>query len=146
MSENIVTLDKNEASRSLKTLADRLNRVEGELDLECTNLRGLVKSKDPQINEQLDSLSRSISELHESLAEVRTLLGGLPCDNAEVAAATQEAVQRPTKRPKEDLGLTAQQIGRQRHDEKVTLSGIFRALLMADEPEQRAHYRNTHQD
>ena len=141
---------KEEVSASLETLRNRLTKVEKELDLECSNLRDLVNTRDPQINRQLDSLSSSISELHESLSEVRSHLETAAADSDEIAAATKEvsstaATETPsTSKAKEKMEspteeLSPAEIGRIRHDEQVTLSGIVRALFMADEPQQRSN-------
>lgn len=144
METEINTLAKDlghEVSASLETLGTRLKKVEKELDLECLNLRDLVNSKDPLINSQLDSMSKSISELHESLSEVRSHLETAAEEGKLIEEATTEATQEsnPPSKASASKELTPQEIGRQRHDEEVTLSGIFRALFMADEPEQRAN-------
>ena len=92
MSTNINALAvemKEEVKASLDTLGNRLRKVEKELDLECMNLRDLVNTRDPQINKHLDSLSGSISELHQSLAEVRGHLETAAADGAEIADATK---------------------------------------------------------
>lgn len=129
-----------EVRASMETLGTRLSKVERELDLECNNLRDLVNSKDPELNSQLDALSRSISDLHESLAEVRSHLETAADDGRQIAEATRTAAaaEAPAKETTSKVELTPQEQGRMRHDEEVTLSGIFRALFMADEPAQRA--------
>jgi hypothetical protein len=85
-------------------------------------------------------LSRSIHELHESLSEVREHLTTANSDGSDLEEATAEAVEAVAESSGNQKGvdLSARDIGRLRHDEKVTLGGIFRALLMADEPQQRA--------
>jgi septal ring factor EnvC (AmiA/AmiB activator) len=145
MQTNVNTLAKelgNEVSASLETLGTRLSKVEKELDLECLNLRDLVNSKDPKINSQIDALSKSITELHESLADVRSHLENAASEGKQIEEATTEPRAQEAATPKKSSGveLTPKEIGRQRHDEEVTLSGIFRALFMADEPEQRANH------
>ena len=145
---------KDEVKASLDTLGTRLRKVEKELDLECLNLRDLVNSRDPQINRQLDALSGSISELHTSLAEVRSHLETAAADGKEIAAATKEAETSAAAAgtvkatPPKDLveklespsqELSPAEIGRIRHDEEITFSGIVRALFMADEPQQRSN-------
>ena len=151
MDKNINTLAremKDEVKASLDTLGTRLRKVEKELDLECSNLRDLVNSRDPQINRQLDSLSSSITELHESLSEVRNHLETAAADGDEIAAATEETIppvkEVPTEKAVEKMDspneeLTPAEIGRIRHDEEITFSGIVRALFMADEPQQRSN-------
>ena len=143
MDTNINTLAqemKEEVTASLDTLGTRLRKVEKELDLECSNLRDLVNSRDPQINRQLDSLSNSIAELHESLSDVRSHLKIAVADGDEIAAATKQATGATASKAPDSSSeeLSPQEIGRIRHDEDITLSGIFRALFMADEPQQRA--------
>jgi chromosome segregation ATPase len=142
MTQDINSLTKSlddDIKTSLATLQNRLRKVEQELDLECSNLRDLVQSKNPEINNQLDALGESISELHESLSEVRGHLKTADSESddlEEVATEATEAYANESSGGK-DVDLSARDIGRLRHDEKVTLAGIFRGLLMADEPQQR---------
>ncbi|MGJ8724238.1 MAG: hypothetical protein ACSHYB_06755 [Roseibacillus sp.] len=145
MDTNINTLAKEmkvEVAASLDTLGNRLRKVEKELDLECMNLRDLVNSHDPQLNRQLDALSGSIAELHESLSEVRSHLEAAVVDSNQLEEATQEVTEPASSERKTSTQneLSPKEIGRIRHDEEITLSGIFRALLMADEPAQRANH------
>ncbi|MEM9081611.1 MAG: hypothetical protein AAGC74_13065 [Verrucomicrobiota bacterium] len=142
MNEKIHTLahELNEdVSASLQTLQTRLARVERELDLECQNLRSLVDSRDPDLNRQLDALSHSITDLHESLAEVRGHLGNAQNESHQLEDATNVVeLKRPsTKASTNTLGLTPREIERRRHEEDFSLSSIVRALFMADEPAQR---------
>lgn len=144
MTENLQKIAQHlekEVELSLNTLQNRLATVERELDLECLNLRDIVNSQDPAINHQLDALSGSIKDLHASLAEVKGHLEKALDGGRELEAAmptepkTQETkTGNPVARGK----LTAEEESRLRHDEAITLSGIFRALFMADEPAQRA--------
>lgn len=144
MKQDIQSLAKElgyEVQVSLETLQTRLSRVERELDLECSNLRDLVNTKNPEIQTQLDSLSKSISELHESLADVRQHLTIATSEGKELEAATGDEARATSAVPKSAQAakseLSPEEISRIRHDEKVTLSGILRALFMADEPAQR---------
>lgn len=134
---------RDEVGASLETLETRLHKVEKELDLGCLNLRDLVNTKDPDVNRQLDALSGSISDLHQSLSEVRSKLETAAADGRQMAEATadSEEVESDATPPSEGFDLTPAEIGRLRHDEEVTLSGIFRALFMADEPAQRANHQ-----
>ncbi|GHC50315.1 hypothetical protein [Roseibacillus persicicus] len=134
----------DEVGASLETLESRLRKVERELDLECLNLRDLVNSKDPEINRQLDALGTSISDLHESLSEVRGHLRTAAADGRQIAEATTELEESAPANSQKSNGveLSPEEIGRIRHDEEVTLSGIFRALFMADEPAQRANKKS----
>lgn len=146
MAENIQKIAQQlgeEVELSLNTLQNRLATVERELDLECLNLRDIVNSRDPAISRQLDALSGSIKDLHKSLAEVQSHLQKAADGGRELWAATQaEPESTPqmsgTKEPKAEPPLSAREESRLRHDEAITLSGIFRALFMADEPAQRA--------
>lgn len=148
MTQDIHALAKDlesEIQASLTTLQTRLSRVEKELDLECSNLRDLVNTKNPEINKQLDSMSQSISELHESLADVRGHLKNANSEGKELEAATKAEgsdLSKGSKSNSQSSQLTAEEISRIRHDEKVTLGGIFRAMFMADEPEQRNSSRD----
>lgn len=143
MTQDIHTLAKNlesEVQASLTMLQTRLSRVEKELDLECSNLRDLVNTKNPEVNRHLDSLSQSISELHESLAEVRGHLTEADSEGKELKAVTRDDsgdLSAGGEKQNDDSELSPEEISRIRHDEKVTLGGIFRAMFMADEPEQR---------
>lgn len=130
-----------EVELSLNTLRTRLSTVEKELDLECLNLRDMVSSRDPEVNRQLDALSSSIKNLHESLAEVKGHLQNAAVDGRELreaAAPSQDLEAESESHESLAPGMTAQEESRLRHDEAITLSGIFRALFMADEPAQRA--------
>lgn len=127
-------------SESLKTLDQRLSRVEEELDLESANLRELVGSRSPEISSQFEALSKTIKDLHLSLAEVRGHLH-TASDEAEQlkSAASPALVSSKTSETNNDdePEISAQEAATVRHDEKITLGGILRALLMADEPGQR---------
>lgn len=134
-----------EVHASLNTLSTHLSRVEKELDLECSNLRSLISSTDPDVNRQLDSLSSSIQALHVSLNDVRQHLSLAASESRQLNSDfSMQANETPTKssetsaqEPAEMDAQTARANAQQRHDEQITLSGILRALLMADEPAQR---------
>lgn len=128
-----------ELDASLETLQTRLAKVESELDLECRNLRNLVNSKDPDLNRQLDALSESITSLHDSLREVRENLETAKSDSDQIEVFTHEAAFAPEKpaAQKSRETIDARTASKIRHDEEITLSGIFRAFFMADEPAQR---------
>ncbi|MDP0491763.1 MAG: hypothetical protein Q7Q71_12000 [Verrucomicrobiota bacterium JB023] len=129
----------NELELSLETLSSRLSKVERELDLECSNLRSLVNTSDPDIGRQLDAMSQSINELHESLNDVRGHLNKARDENALLSGDddSDEPEADGTETPSGEKLPEAEKLSSMRHDEPVTLSGIMRALLMADEPEQR---------
>jgi|GEM_PF-2416465 len=130
-----------ELDQALQVLGNRLTKVEGELDLECANLRDLVSERNPEVQKQIDALGQSISDLHFSLSDVRSKLQTARADSEELQEVTKLQVVPTdgfaTSENKEAHILSPQQAGRMRHDEKITLGGIFRALFMADEPGQR---------
>ncbi len=136
---------QHELDDALHLLKENLNRVESELDLECANLRDLVSQRNPEIQKQIDALGASIYELHRSLRDVREKLGTAHEDSCELKSVTHyQSEETITPFPSTDEAktepeeaLSPQQASRIRHDEKITLGGIFRALFMAEEPGQR---------
>jgi len=131
----------SELDEALELLSKNLNKVEGELDLECANLKDLVNSRNPAIQEQIDALGRSLKDLHVSLANVRGKIQVAHEDSSDLRNATKQVLpdrdQEIQRAPSAEEILSPQEAGRIRHDEKITLGGIFRALFMAEEPAQR---------
>ncbi len=133
----------SDLDEAMQMLGKNLNQVESELDLECANLRDLVNQRNPEVQKQLDALGKSITELHQSLDNVRQKLQTAHHGSEELQEATKlRVVPSPKPKPSDahpaaEDQLSPQEAGRIRHDEKITLSGIFRALFMAEEPGQR---------
>lgn len=138
---NETNLTQSDLQASMSILDERLRHVERDLELECQEMRQLVGTNHPEFGRHIARLADSLNELHRSLNDVREKLS---LDREETAAKT--AVGQPDVKPEprndapendpED-SMDARTQSHIRHDEEITLSGIFRALLMADEPGQR---------
>ena len=124
--------------RSALTLIDaQTKRIGKDLDIESQNLKELVENRDAETQEQINLLSRSITELHESLSQIRRHL----VDSYSAAKKLGPPPSSETEIDEED-GKNAEELEPRdaasiRHDEPMTLSGVFRSLLMANEPGQR---------
>ncbi|YCM43650.1 hypothetical protein V2O64_20300 [Verrucomicrobiaceae bacterium 227] len=125
---------------SALTLIDaHAERIGKDLDMESQNLKQLVENQDVQTQEQITLLSHSISELHENLAQIRKHLvdsySAAKRLSTQSSPSTGSDAGSTVANNEEDLDPeTAATI---RHDEPTTLSGVFRSLLMANEPGQR---------
>ena len=121
--------------RSALTLIDaQTERIGRDLDIESQNLKELVENRDSKTQEQIKLLSHSIAELHESLSQIRRHL-------VDSYSAAGNLVPQPSPSNEVNLDNTAHldpsDASAIRHDEPITLSGVFRSLLMANEPAQR---------
>lgn len=139
-------ISKNDVNKALANLEINLARVERELDLECELMNELLKENHPEYESHIRRFSNSLSGLRDSLKEVRGLAG--TCAPAPVKTsnpdgathATANATAEPSSEsatPPAEEALSPKTQSSIRHDEEITLSGIIRALLMADEPLQR---------
>ena len=124
--------------RSALTLIDaQTERIGRDLDIESQNLKELVENRDSKTQEQIKLLSHSIAELHESLSQIRRHLvdsysaaGNLVPQPSPSMASNEVNLDNTAHLDPSDASAI-------RHDEPITLSGVFRSLLMANEPAQR---------
>lgn len=124
--------------RSALTLIDaQTERIGKDLDIESQNLRELVENRDDATQEQIRLLSQSITELHDSLSQIRHHLLDSYSAAKKLVPKTSSPTESEDELTNDTEPLDPSDASAIRHDEPTTLSGVFRSLLMANEPAQR---------
>ena len=124
--------------RSALNLIDaQAERIGKDLDIESQNLKELVENRDTPTQEQITLLSQSITELHESLSQIRRHLVDSYSAAKKLVPQTPPPTELNDSNSDDAEPLDPRDASTIRHDEPTTLSGVLRSLLMADEPAQR---------
>lgn len=128
---------------AIELIDQQLARVGNELEPEKRNLRELVANRDRVTQEKITELSESLAKLAEGLVEIRNRLVLASVGKSGDAILAKE-VEGPGQDDEDSLStLEPREAAKIRHDEPITLSGIFRSLLMANEPAQREKAAST---
>lgn len=134
---------KAKVSSHLETAIDTIDGdlldVVDRMVLEEKNLEELVRPEAEdtrshlrQLKGLVDGLREEIVGLRGDLAAAQGLIAG-----ADVAPGTEEESDAEKAPTSGEGDLSPQEAAAQRHDEPVTLGGILRSLIMANEPAQR---------
>jgi len=128
---------KTKIQSALQILNAQTRRIGNELEPGSDNLKALVANQDEKTQAQISSVSDSLSELSQGLHEARKQLEDAYARSLEMAPDNEESLVSKTPDEKDGQGISAKEAAKIRHDEPITLSSIFRSLLMANEPAQR---------
>lgn len=140
---------KKHISLAMDLLDRQVRRVGNDLERNSENLKNLVANRDQDSQAQISSLSEGLSNLQADLIKIRDhLVEGSasiiaqPDDSPESTISAESENSESTDRQTNssqgyDVDLSAQEAADLRHDEEISISGVVRSLLMANEPAQR---------
>lgn len=130
--------------QALNILDAQTKRIGQDLGTENDNLQSLIENRDGETRRQLTLLSESLNELHSSLANIRRHLvdGYAAAKSMNTGSEESPLVESEEPNPDDEVDLHPAEASEIRHDEPTTLAGIFRSLLMANEPGQRKRSGN----
>ena len=136
--EEITAKVSDHLSDAIETIDNGILDVLANLVLEEQNLAELVRPDSTNTQEHLHRLKEMVDGLRERVIDLRGQLAttqGLVGE--EPGPIPEQFVSEGENGTDGKADLTAKEAATQRHDEPVTLGGILRSLLMANEPAQR---------
>ncbi len=117
--------------------------IQGDTSRIAKNLNDLTGNSNLELNDQIRLLSQVSQNFDKSLAEVQNGLDEAIIEGARLATQFPERAlpEKEGANPDSKEQLSPAEAAQIRHDEPITLKGILRSLLMANEPAQRADHR-----